>query len=111
MNIECLDYKEILKKYDGPTTFFYLDPPYLKGGTNYKYSFTIKDFQEMHDILTNIKGYWLMNESETDFSEITKIFGEPQMVKEYRNNVNSNRMQVNGGNRKPYRKEGFWYNF
>jgi len=111
LRIECLDYKELIKKYDSPTTFFYLDPPYLKGGTNYKYSFTIKDFQEMHDILTNIKGYWLMNESETDFSEITKIFGEPQMVKEYRNNVNSNRMQVNSENRKPYRKEGFWYNF
>jgi len=109
--IECLDYKELIKKYDGPTTFFYLDPPYLKGGTSYKFGFTIKDFQEMHDILTNIKGYWLMNESEIDFPEIIKIFGEPQMVKEYPNHANTSRKQVDSKNRSSYRKEGFWYNF
>ena len=59
LRIECLDYKELIKKYDSSTTFFYLDPPYLKKGTNYKFSFTIKDFLEMHDILMGIKGYWL----------------------------------------------------
>jgi len=108
--IECLDYKDLIKKYDSNTTFFYLDPPFLSSGGNYKYSFTIKDFQELYDILTGIKGYWLMNESEIDFSEIIKIFGEPQMIKEYVNHANTNRMQVNK-NRNRYRKEGFWYNF
>jgi len=111
LTIECLDYKELIKKYDSYTTFFYLDPPFLSSGKNYKYSFTVKDFQEMHDILMNIKGYWLMNESEVDFPEIIRIFGEPQIVKEYLNTANTNRMQVNSGNRKSYRKEGFWYNF
>ena len=109
--IECLDYKDLIEKYDSSTTFFYLDPPYLKGGVSYKYSFTLKDYQELHNIITNIKGYWLMNESERDFPEIIKIFGEPQMVKEYKNNVNTNRLQFMGGNRSLYRKEGFWYNF
>jgi len=111
LNIECLDYKELIKKYDSPTAFFYLDPPYLKKGNHYKFSFTIKNFQEMHDILMNIKGQWLMNENEVDFPEIIKIFGEPQLVKEYLNRANTNRMQINSGNRKSYRKEGFWYNF
>jgi len=111
LRIECLDYKELIKKYDSTTTFFYLDPPYLKKGTNYEFSFTLKDFQEMHDILKNIKGYWLMNEGERDFPEIIKIFGEPQIIKEYPNTMNTNRMQINSENRKSYRKEGFWYNF
>jgi len=111
LRMECLDYKELIKRYDSSTTFFYLDPPYLKKGINYEFSFTIKDFQEMHDILTNIKGYWLMNESERDFPEIIKIFGEPQMVKIYGNHTNHNRMQINSVNRKSYHKEGFWYNF
>ena len=109
--VECLDYKELIKKYDSKKTFFYLDPPYLKGGTSYKYSFTLKEYQELHDIITNIKGYWLMNESEIDFPEIIKIFGEPQMVKEYPNHANTSRKQVDSKNRNAYRKEGFWYNF
>ena len=112
LRIECLDYKELIKKYDSPTTFFYLDPPYItEGRTHYKYGFTINDFQELHNILMRIKGNWLMNESKRDFPELIRIFGEPQVVKEYYNNVNHNRKQVNGGNIKPYRKEGFWYNF
>jgi len=52
-----------------------------------------------------------MNEGERDFPEIIKIFGEPQIIKEYPNTMNTNRMQINSGNRKSYRKEGFWYNF
>jgi len=111
LKIENLDYKDLIKLYDSPTTFFYIDPPYLHGGATYKFSFTLKDFQEMHDILKNIKGYWLMNESGFDFPKIIKIFGEPKMVKEYRNGVNTNRTQLNSKNRKSYRKEGFWFNF
>jgi len=106
LRIENLNYKDLIKKYDSPTTFFYLDPPYLHGGTKYKFSFILKDFQELHDILMNIKGYWLMNESETDFSKIIKIFGKPNMIKKYRNIFNNNIK-----NRKTHRKEGFWFNF
>ena len=111
LKIEYLDYKELIKKYDNPTTFFYLDPPYLEQGNHYKSYFTLEDFQELHNIILNIKGYWLMNESERDFPELIKIFGEPQMVKEYSNSVNHNRKQANSENRNKYRKEGFWYNF
>jgi len=111
LTIENLDYKELIKKYDSPTTFFYLDPPYLHGGTKYKFSFILKDFQELHDILSDIKGYWLMNESETDFPEIIKIFGKPKMIKKYKNNMNTSRTQIKSKNRHNYRKEGFWYNF
>jgi len=110
LRIECLDYKELIKKYDSPTAFFYLDPPYLKSGSHYEFDFTIKDFQEMHDILMNIKGYWLMNESERDFPEIIKIFGEPQMVKEYKIHILNSRL-FNSKNRDKRYKEGFWYNF
>ena len=111
LKIENLDYKDLIKMYDSKTTFFYLDPPYLHGGTTYKFSFSLKDFQELHDILKNINGYWLMNESETDFPKIIKIFGKPKMIKKYRNSANNNRTQLSSNSRNNYRKEGFWLNF
>ncbi|HKZ60555.1 MAG TPA: DNA adenine methylase [Candidatus Thermoplasmatota archaeon] len=31
VTMECLDWSDILDRYDGPQTFFYLDPPYTYG--------------------------------------------------------------------------------
>jgi len=109
--IENLDFRELIKKYDSPTTFFYLDPPYLTGGKNYKFSWTLEDFKALKNILDNVKGFWLLNESERDFDEIIKIFGEPKFVKEYSNAVlNRSAIEKLGGKRSK-RKEGFWFNF
>ena len=33
VQIECLPYEEVLKRFDRPTTLFYLDPPYLAGSS------------------------------------------------------------------------------
>jgi DNA adenine methylase len=111
-NIEHLDFRKLIPKYDSPTTFFYLDPPYLRGGKMYKHSFSIQDFQDLKDILNNIKGYWLMNESEVDFEEITKIFGEPKIVKKYITMVTRNQNFLQKTNNKStIRKEGYWFNF
>jgi DNA adenine methylase len=103
--IENLDFKELMKKYDSETTFFYLDPPYLTGGKDYRLKFSIKDMEDLKQICDNLKGYYLLNESDKDFEEIKKLFGEPKFTKRYVNNFNARFMK------KSYRLEGFWYNF
>ena len=101
--IENLDYKKVLKKYDSPNTFFYLDPPYItRGDQAYKSYFTADDFIEMYGILKNVEGNWLMNESDKDFEEIRKIFGEPSRVITYTNHIVHNATS---------RSEGFWINY
>jgi len=56
------DYKEIILKYDSKNTFFYLDPPYeiaIKKKGYYEHSDI--DLKEMSDILSKIKGKFIMS--------------------------------------------------
>ncbi len=109
-NIEHLDFRNLISKYDSPTTFFYLDPPYVRSGKNYNHSFVMNDFIDLKNILDNLKGYWLMNETDLDFSEIKQIFGEPVFVKEYSTYLR-NRKQLEKNGKNKTRLEGFWGNF
>lgn len=72
--IECLDFEAFIRRYDSPGTLFYLDPPYWgTEGVYGKHLFTRQDFQRLSDVLTGIKGRFLM--SINDVPEIREIFG------------------------------------
>jgi len=57
------DYKELIEKYDSPNTFFYLDPPYENSVGLYKHH-TI-NINEMYDLLSNIKGKFLLSYNDS----------------------------------------------
>lgn len=57
------DYKEVIKKYDGPNTFFYLDPPYPKADMNWK---NMPKQKEIETILKSIKGKFLLSYEITE---------------------------------------------
>lgn len=64
------DYKDIIKKYDSPNTFFYLDPPYEESKGLYEnFHLPIKD---VYDLLKNIKGKFLLSYNDSD--EAKKLF-------------------------------------
>jgi DNA adenine methylase len=71
VQIECLDYLEIVEKFDAPDAFFYLDPPYF-GTSSYKFNFQEKDFQSLARALRSIRGRFLL--SLNDVPEVRKIF-------------------------------------
>jgi len=64
------DYKSVIKKYDAPTTFFFIDPPYEDSKGLYE-SFTF-DFEELRDILSKIKGLFML--TLNDSPNIRNIF-------------------------------------
>ena len=64
------DYKKVIKQYDSPLTFFYLDPPYEGSGKLYIHSsLPIKD---IYNVLKNIKGRFLL--SYNDSIEAKQLF-------------------------------------
>ena len=63
-NIYNTDYKDIIKKYNQPNTFFYLDPPARESSGNYRYSSI--DIPELLKILRTIKGKFLLSLPDID---------------------------------------------
>ena len=61
VQIECLDFRKIISKYDTPNTLFYLDPPYVGKEHYYRTGFTKKDHIELAEILKTIKGKFVLS--------------------------------------------------
>ncbi|MEK4297502.1 DNA adenine methylase [Paenibacillus sp. FSL R5-0914] len=52
--IECLDYKNMIQRYDSPGTFLFVDPPYVHREHYYKFAFD--EHVELATMLHNIQG-------------------------------------------------------
>jgi DNA adenine methylase len=73
VQIENLDYKELIPRFDRPHTFFYLDPPYFGCETYYgKGLFGKEDFALLADLLANVQGTFIL--SLNDVPELRDIF-------------------------------------
>ena len=55
------DYKTVIKKYDSPTTFFYLDPPYSTAKASNDYNDNDVPIEELINILKSIKGKFILS--------------------------------------------------
>jgi DNA adenine methylase len=71
VQIESLPYQQVLKKYDRPTTIFYMDPPYWQRRL-YRHNFTEQDFIELEEQLHRIKGKFIL--SLDDHPEVRRLF-------------------------------------
>lgn len=66
VNLECLDWRTIINKYDGPETLFYCDPTYpgsvLRSGADqyYEHFLTEQDHRELLDVLNKVQGYVML---------------------------------------------------
>lgn len=61
VTIENLDWRKLIPKFDGPDTFFYVDPPYLAetrdaGGKGYVHEMTTECHRQLAWMLHRIKG-------------------------------------------------------
>ena len=71
--IECLDWADLIPRYDGAGTLFYLDPPYWGCENDYgKAMFERADFARMAAVLAGIQGKFIM--SINDVPQIRELF-------------------------------------
>jgi len=79
VQIEELDFRECIKRYDRPWTLFFCDPPYYVVKA-YKYSFNEKDHEDLAKLLRRVKGKWLL--TYNDHPRIRHLYaGFPLLVK------------------------------
>ena len=75
-NVENMDCIDLIKKYDSPDTFFYVDPPYFKKEYLYTTDFPREKHEQLADTLKNAKGKWLL--SYYDFPELEEWYPKDQ---------------------------------
>jgi len=69
--LECADFRDTIRKWDGPNTFFYLDPPYwTERGSEYFTGYVTP--REVLDVVRNVQGKWLL--TYNDHPLVRKVF-------------------------------------
>ena len=70
--VECMDFRELIPRYDRAHTLFYLDPPYWNI-VGYEHNFVEQDFMDLAGVLSDIQGRFLMSINDTP--EVRETFG------------------------------------
>jgi DNA adenine methylase len=56
-DVENLDFQQVIEKYDSPSTYIYLDPPYWKTENYYSnHDFDREDHERLSEVLNKVKG-------------------------------------------------------
>ena len=77
--IENRDFEKLIRQYDRPVSFFYLDPPYHATEGYYQNigeeGFSEKDHVRLRDTLMQIEGKFLLSYNDDDF--VRELYQQP----------------------------------
>lgn len=76
--IERLDANDCIRRYDRPTTVFYLDPPYWKTA-GYAIPFKTENYHQLRDTLKKVQGRFLLSLNDTP--EVREIYKDFRIIK------------------------------
>lgn len=77
--IENLDFEKVVEKYDSPTTYFYMDPPYWKTENYYSnHDFDSNDHERLANVIKSIQGKFSL--SYYDFPQLNEWFPQYKVI-------------------------------
>lgn len=81
VTVEHLDYRECIRRYDAPGTFFFVDPPYAQdGGRDYE-GWTAQQTAELARILAGLKGQWVLTVDDSEANRALFAAWRPTSLK------------------------------
>ena len=102
VQFECGDYSDIIKRYDRPTTLFYVDPPYWNIQYEYRHMFTKRNHLEMLVLLKQVKGKVVLSGYQNEVYD--------RMLKSW-NRRDINTVSMASLTKRNARVESLWMNF
>jgi DNA adenine methylase len=82
--IENKSYDDVIKVYDRPGSLFYIDPPYYRTEKYYAAEFREEDHVKLRDILSSIKGKFLLSYNDCEY--IRELYKDFKIEEVSRNN-------------------------
>jgi DNA adenine methylase len=97
--IENKDFEKLIRQYDRPVSFFYLDPPYYDTEKYYKNvgeeGFRKEDHIRLRDTLISIEGKFLLSYNDCEF--IRDLYDKPGIVIESYTRINNIKQRYDNG--------------
>ncbi len=97
--IENKDFEKLIRQYDRPVSFFYLDPPYYETEKYYKNvgedGFQEKDHIRLRDTLMDIEGKFLLSYNDCEF--IRNLYDVPNIQIESFTRINNIKQRYDNG--------------
>ena len=78
VQVEGVDFRRLIKTWDDPDVFYFLDPPYLDTA-DYKLGFSKEDHKELADVLSSVSGKWLLTVGDHPY--MYELYGEYSIEK------------------------------
>jgi DNA adenine methylase len=105
--IECLDFREIIERYDGKNVFFLCDPPYIGRENLYRGGFGMQDHKDLAEMLNNIKGKALVTHIQNEVYDNLYTNWHTVKVKNFAGGV----IKTERGENRTIQTEKFYMNY
>jgi DNA adenine methylase len=94
VSVENVSYERCLELYDGPETFFFLDPPYLGSGANTYRGWTVPEMTGFASRVRALEGRWVVT---VDDSPTTRSLFRGCQIRAVRTRNGSVNQRTHGG--------------